>query len=148
MPHTHTQPLYKGGSESRNLTTRAGEVSPEKPDRCERHQDTLNPPSCGACAARRGDLEREKTRRITESRAAEAQRQQHANEAAERQAAEREEAVAATRDAIANCNLCDDNGYGRDRAEVCTHNPSHAKAARRGLDLVRAALDKPKEHTN
>ena len=129
---------YKSGGESRNVTTRATRVSPEKPDRCERHQDTAHPPSCGACASRRVDHEREQAAANAETEKANAAAR---TAEAEARAAERERKAAAIQD----CDLCDDHGYHLDRAEVCSHNPDADATARRGLKLARAAITRPEE---
>jgi hypothetical protein len=43
---------------------------------------------------------------------------------------------------VVNCFLCDDHGYRGHR--VCDHI-DHAAAARRGMEMIRAALNKEKK---
>lgn len=47
-----------------------------------------------------------------------------------------------TADAVAYCELCDDNGYRGHR--VCDH-VDHQAAAKRGMDMIRAALEEAKQ---
>ncbi|AII28225.1 replication initiation protein [Mycobacterium phage Sparky] len=99
----------------------ADHVAPP-PDKCPRHLDDPNPPSCGACASRR--------RRRTEWEQTQ-QRLERERQAAE--AAERE----AERQRAANCQWCKGTGFrdvDDDAVERCDHQtpPGAPKPAPRG----------------
>jgi hypothetical protein len=59
---------------------------------------------------------------------------------AEAQSAEARERAHIRAQAIADCDLCDDDGYNR--LALCSHNPHQAETNRRGAALARAALEK------
>lgn len=94
------------------------------PTRCPKHRNDENPPNCRACgraretAERYDDIER---RVLVEARSAEA-RQRAADRAA----------------AIANCALCDPDGYAG--KQICDHDADSAARAARGRALVQAEL--------
>lgn len=100
------------------------------PKTCPRHPDGTSEP-CGACAAAR---KRHDTWKLEERRAAQ--------EAARAEAAARAEELREQADLraqeIADCDLCDDDGYRPNHA-VCDHI-DHSLAAKRGSALVREAL--------
>jgi hypothetical protein len=106
---------------------RAAQVSPhgaEPPSpHCSDHPNGTTAP-CRGCADGRRAAEAfeaaERRRRATE----ESERKRHAAEIRAR--------------AIANCNLCDAEGYAGGR--VCSHDPEEVDRAKRGSEAVRAAL--------
>lgn len=98
---------------------------PEPPTRCKAHADDPDHTApCGPCANFRKAHEKwaDRERRRTATAQSEA-----ARTAAELRAAE-----------IANCDLCDSNGYRGNR--VCDHDPDTAARAARGMALVREQL--------
>lgn len=100
-------------------------VRDEPPTRCMKHEgqpDDGTP--CGPCADAR--------------RARQAWDADQARIGAEREAAERQAAAAARRLAIANCRLCDDQGYVGGR--LCDHNPIQAEVNAGGLAKAWAAI--------
>ena len=96
----------------------------EPPSRCSKHLNDPRPPNCGACGdarrARAAWVEgwRERTLAV---RSAEARRE-----------------AGARAQAIADCTLCDSDGYRG--TSPCTHNPDQAETNLRGAALARAAL--------
>lgn len=112
-------------------TTPGSNLDSEPPSRCQQHMEIPEGeyvPPCGPCA---------NFRKARERWASQSERR-----AAERRRAERDGQIAAERAEIAACLMCDDSGYRRDRAEVCTHDPEVAERAKRGVDQIRAALAK------
>jgi hypothetical protein len=105
--------------------------SDEPPRRCPKHEDHDDPPLCGNCAeARRANDKWNLAQRKAETETLNAQ-------AAQRRA---DEATARTQ-AIANCPLCDPDGYRLpDTLTVCDHQPDRAQTNARGIAAVRAAL--------
>jgi hypothetical protein len=97
----------------------------EPPTRCPKHRDDDNPPPCGACGSAR--------------RAREAWDAQQTAAAKQRRTTELERLAQAKAIAVANCDLCDDNGYAGS-AVPCDHDPAAAERAARGRAQVAAAL--------
>ena len=103
---------------------------PEPPSRCARHRDQpaaddTTAPACRPCGAFRQAherwTERQRRRDLTADSEATYQR------------------AAAAAEAIANCRLCDPDGYLPNRA-VCAHDPGQADTNARGIARARAAL--------
>ncbi len=118
-----------------NLHHESGYVSTEGHQRdatepptpnCPQHPDGTTTP-CRAC----GDARRARS-------AWDAERDRAAKVAVSTEARERAEL---RRAAIAECNLCDDDGYRAGR--VCEHDPDAEGRVRRGIELARAAIAKP-----
>lgn len=110
--------------EGSHVGERARENLPPSPH-CTKHPGGTTAP-CRACGdARRAVEEFEAQRLLTAKQV----RSEQARSAAELRAA-----------AIANCDLCDDDGY---RAGLpCDHDPESEERARRGIALVRETLAK------
>lgn len=106
------------------------EPDPNSPpaSRCPQHIDDPKPPPCGACADARHANQAWKL----DQRKAEQER-------ARTEAAERVNASASRALAIAECELCDDDGYRG--TTVCDHQ-EHADTNARGIAMVRAAMAK------
>ncbi|QBG78543.1 hypothetical protein SEA_BARCO_68 [Gordonia phage Barco] len=127
-PHVHDShpfpSLPSSGYEGRegHVPERASDEPPTP--RCPKHIDVENPPACGACADARRTRETWDTEQTQRRKAAQSEA---ARTAAELRAAE-----------IANCDLCDSNGYRGNR--VCDHDPDTAARAARGMALVREQL--------
>lgn len=98
------------------------------PTRCPEHINDPKPPNCPAC----GDARHAHQAWKLDCRKAEQER-------ARADAAERANASAARAMAIAECELCDDDGYRG--TTVCDHQ-EHADTNARGIALVRAAMAK------
>lgn len=94
------------------------------PPRCDAHDGMADAPPCRACA------------RVREQR--EATERDHRARAAERHRQERERATEVRSAAIADCDLCDTNGYAG--LEVCTHDPLLSVTRDRGLTAMYAAM--------
>lgn len=113
------------GPDSNELPEVKSTSDPEPPIRCKAHiDDPENTDPCGPCANFRKLHERWVER--DQRRQAEA-RSQSVRSAAELRAAE-----------IANCEMCDENGYVGGR--VCDHDPEAAERNRRGAARAREAL--------
>jgi hypothetical protein len=97
----------------------------EPPTRCPKHANDDNPPPCGACGSAR--------------RAREAWDAQQTAIVKQRRTTELERLAQAKAIAVANCDLCDDNGYAGS-AVPCDHDPEAAERAARGRARVAAAL--------
>lgn len=97
----------------------------EPPTRCSKHANDDNPPPCRGC----GDARR----------ASEAHRARLAEQANQRRLSDLERAAQAKALAIADCDLCDDNGYAGGPVP-CDHDPDAANRAARGRAAVAAAL--------
>lgn len=103
---------------------------PEPPSRCTRHRDQPEAdddtaPPCRPCGAFRQAHDRW------------AERQHRRDISAEAEAAYQR--AAAEAEAIANCRLCDHDGYLPNRT-VCAHDPAQADTNARGIAKARAAL--------
>lgn len=97
----------------------------EPPTRCPKHTNDDNPPPCGGCGdARRAHLawKTERAAATRDARMSELSRQAQAK------------AIA-----VANCDLCDDNGYAGSPVP-CDHNPDAPDVAARGRAAVAAAM--------
>ncbi|KAB7761199.1 hypothetical protein [Mycolicibacterium mucogenicum] len=123
---TANTPAPDSGDEPRARSSKPGD--PEPPSRCVRHRDQPaddTAPACRPCAAFRQAherwTERQRRRDLTADSEATYQR------------------AAAAAEAIANCRLCDPDGYLPNRA-VCTHDPGQADTNARGIARARAAL--------
>ncbi|WP_143267139.1 hypothetical protein [Amycolatopsis thailandensis] len=115
----------EGGARARGSAREAPPDADQRPpDRCIDHEHDPDPPPCGVCARAREAAQRW-DQQATSRGAARRTEQQRAR------AADRERA-------IANCDLCDANGYVGTR--LCHHDPEAAERAARGMELVRAAL--------
>ncbi|MEY1677269.1 hypothetical protein AB4Z55_24145 [Gordonia sp. ABKF26] len=115
-----------GGSHARTHTREAPESAQSHdapPLTCSRHPEGTDRP-CGPCKDAR---QHHDAWLADQSRRAAAARSEAARTAAELRAAE-----------IANCDLCDSNGYRGNR--VCDHDPETAARAARGMALVREQL--------
>lgn len=116
------------GSLGRDLGGKVAEVDArvdELPNRCSRHLNDDNPPPCGGCGdARRAHLawKTERAAATRDARMSELSRQAQAK------------AIA-----VADCDLCDDNGYAGSPVP-CDHNPDAPDVAARGRAAVAAAL--------
>lgn len=108
----------------------AGQVAQEfaAAGRCAKHRDVENPPDCGAC----GDSRKLRDRKQGE----------HARRLATAKSNEAHQAAADRAAAIRHCVLCDADGYRNGR--VCSHDPDEDDRTKRGIELARAALIKPK----
>ncbi|MFD9614956.1 hypothetical protein ACFWWS_36890, partial [Streptomyces sp. NPDC059083] len=106
------------------------EAEPPSPY-CDRHPEGTTDP-CGKCGDRR------RQREVFDAELAAA--------VAAKRTAEAKRAADVRAQAIANCTLCDADGY-RGTA-LCDHDPGTADRARRGMAAVRAAMaGRPTEHT-
>lgn len=133
---TPTEPQGYGtgsgkGSFSPLVTSREGErgdsgaaQNDPPPLRCPKHIDDAHPPNCGAC----GDV-----RRTHERWSAERSRIQAAAESERKRLAASDRALA-----VADCGLCDDEGYAG--MTLCTHDPDEVDRAKRGRAQVDAVL--------
>ena len=92
---------------------------------CPRHPDGTDDPCRGCADARRARAEWDEAQRLA---------------ALETAVAERRDAAEARALAIAECDLCDDDGYAE--ARVCDHDPDRADRAARGIARARAAIAK------
>ena len=90
--------------------------------------------NCPAC----GDHRRAHTAWMTTATLEQKRAEQ---ERAQAEAAQREQAAIGRAMAIAECELCDDEGYTADR-RVCNHNPDQDATNAAGMAKVRAALAK------
>lgn len=129
------------GSFSPLVTSREGERGESEPAQndppqpfCSNHPGGTSAP-CGACAdARRrwvaANLERDQAAEDQAAAKAEAERQ------CKRRAAEDRAR------AVDDCGMCDAEGYLNGR--VCSHDPEETDRAKRGIELARAAIAKPK----
>lgn len=112
-----------GGSLGGKVTEVDARVD-DPPTRCPKHRDDDDPPPCGGCAD---------ARRAREAWQSEQDRAAHRARLTD---LERQAQVRAL--AVAECDLCDDNGYaGR---VLCDHDPDAAGRAARGRARVAAAL--------
>ena len=96
------------------------------PSKCPEHINDPHPPNCRACGSARqayAAWEVKQRRRNAEAHSAEAR--QRAEDRAQ---------------AIADCEICDEDGY--DRLTLCDHDPDTAERAKRGIALVRESLPK------
>lgn len=118
---TRPDPTPTGETSGGDVTHLTGLEPGEPPRRCIDHLHADNPPPCGGCG-----------------KAREANERWHADRAAEADAAEREERARIRAEAIAGCDLCDENGRANGR--TCNHDPSTADAAAIGAASVRAAM--------
>lgn len=124
-PH---ETLTEDSSQERKGTgNREGERASERPPtRCTRHANIEHPPPCRAC----GDARQ----------AAEAWDRTESQIAAEARSADVRNQAELRARAIADCPLCDANGYaGR---VLCDHDPAAPERAARGRAAVQAALTK------
>lgn len=111
--------------ESRTERPRLALVTAPPSVTCQRHPDGTDEP-CAACGdARRRRQESEKQRRLA---------------ALEDDLAHRRDTVAAEREAIEVCCLCDGRGYRGTRP--CDHDPDRDDRNARGIARVRAVLDR------
>ncbi|MGW5741554.1 hypothetical protein [Amycolatopsis sp. NPDC003861] len=94
------------------------------PSRCSVHRLDENPPPCRACAEARQARQRWDT--ATAARIAARRTDSQRSRAADRARA------------IADCGMCDENGYVE--TVLCNHDPGARDRAARGMELVRAAL--------
>lgn len=97
----------------------------EPPTKCFKHRLDPNPPPCGACA----DLRRQHDEWIAERKRLDS----------EAKSAEARRAGEIRAKAIANCDLCDEDGYRG--TTLCDHDPDLVDRAARGSALVRAAMN-------
>ncbi|OBJ62510.1 hypothetical protein [Mycobacterium asiaticum] len=104
------------------------------PERCPKHINDPDPPPCGAC--REARLRREAWDAEHAAALGAAKRA-----AAEAESAHRREQAELRAQAIANCNLCDGDGYRN--GVICDH-VDRTHTARAGIAAVRAALTKPR----
>lgn len=110
------------GKEGRARGREAGGDVP--PSRCPAHRLDENPPPCRACAEAR--QARKRWDAATAARIAARRTNDQRSLAADRARA------------IADCGLCDENGYAG--TALCNHDPGARDRAARGMELVRAAL--------
>ena len=105
---------------------REGDEPP--PPRCPEHVNHPNPPACGGCA----DARRER-----EQFDAEANRARIAQQSAEKRRAAEDRARA-----IANCGMCDADGYLTvdGAGALCSHDPDEAERGARGMANLRATM--------
>ncbi|WP_158884076.1 hypothetical protein [Amycolatopsis anabasis] len=95
--------------------------------RCLDHEYDDDPPRCGACERARRQAEQDAYEKRVEARQAELRA-----------------TTADKRRAIANCSLCDEDGY---RGTVlCNHDPDAEDRARRGRQLLNDAMGWPTNH--
>lgn len=141
VPSTRPDPApFNGGSETGDVTSGISQVSPTNPFRCARHQTTVNPPSCGACAAARTEAQHAKSLRDAEAVRALEQAQADEQAARERELADRQLTIEAAISDIDACHMCNDRGYRGSR--VCSHDPEEDARRATGLAKVRAELAK------
>ena len=133
-PPSNPAPTPSPSPTSITPTTEEGYVSTEghpratnePPSKCARHIDDPNPPRCGACAdARHAHDSWQTSQRRTAARAA---------------LDDRQRAIDDERAAIADCEMCDDDGRIRGHPRPCDHDPDAAERHRRGLAQVTAVL--------
>lgn len=104
------------------------QTSEPPPLRCPDHLHHPNPPACGRCA----DARRER-----EQFDAEANRARIAQQSAEKRRAAEDRARA-----IANCGMCDADGYLTvdGAGALCSHDPDEAERGTRGMANLRATM--------
>ena len=99
----------------------------EPPSKCFKHRLDPNPPPCGPCAGFRHEHDEWIARRKQRDSAA--------------RSAEVRAAADVRAQAIANCDLCDEDGYRG--TTLCDHDPDLVDRAARGMAGVRAAMSRP-----
>ncbi len=128
---THHTPAPLGGYVSTEGHQSATPDSNDPPARyCPRHMPHGTDDACGGCRTQRKIFDRWLADADLDAKRAEQER-------ARADAAER---AAVKARAIANCEMCDPDGYRDGR--VCNHNPGQANTNARGMAAVRAALGK------
>ncbi|WP_336819809.1 hypothetical protein [Gordonia sp. MMO-8] len=141
VPSTRPDPTpINRGSETGDVTSGTSQVSPTNPFRCARHQTTVNPPSCGACAAARTEAQHAKSLRDAEAVRVLEQAQADEQAARESELADRQLTIEAAISDIDACQMCNDRGYRGSR--VCSHDPEEDTRRATGLAKVRAELAK------
>jgi hypothetical protein len=128
FPADTSKQLKEGGYVSPEGHQELPPTSTEPPRRCPKHEDADDPPPCGACAeARRTNDRWNLNRQKAEQARANAEHAERRTQAAESRSL-----------AIAECQLCDDDGY-RD-SQPCHHDPDQDDTNARGRELLRAVM--------